>query len=267
MNLKLLNQACEPLRQNLLNHSIYGILGDLSAMRLFMEMHVYAVWDFMSLLKSLQLKLTCVTCPWLPATDPIAARMVNQIVLGEESDIDAQGNPASHFELYLQAMRQIGADTNTIDAFINQLKSGHNWPVAARIAAVPEPAQSFMRQTFNIIESGNSVAIASAFTLGRENLVPGLFRSIVEGLENKSHAHADRFLYYLDRHISLDEDEHGPIAFEMLARLCGNNSESWKIAENAAIECLSARLHFWDEIQNYISTNCNLQEFSQFSVH
>ncbi|MFM7317896.1 MAG: DUF3050 domain-containing protein [bacterium] len=267
MNLNLLNQACQPLRQKLLDHSIYGVLGDLPAMQLFMEMHVYAVWDFMSLLKALQFNLACVSCPWLPAPDPIAARMINQIVLGEESDIDTQGNPASHFELYLQAMQQIGADTNTINQFIDHLKSGQPWPAAASLAGVPQPAQAFMRQTFDIIETGHLVAIASAFTLGRENLVPGLFRGIVEGLENKGFAHADRFLYYLDRHISLDEDEHGPIAFEMLARLCGNQPENWQIAENAAMESLATRLHFWNEIQKHINTKCNSTKLSPASVH
>ncbi len=258
MSLILLNQACEPLRQNLLNHSIYGSLTGLPAMRLFMELHVYAVWDFMSLLKTLQQHLTCVKSPWIPPADPVAARMVNQIVLGEESDIDTSGNPASHFDLYLQAMQQIGADTTIINEFLCQMQSGKPWPVAARIAGVPESARSFMTQTFAIIETENSVAVASAFTLGRENLIPGLFRSIVEGLDNHGQNHADQFLYYLDRHISLDEDEHGPIAFDMLERLCGNDSQNWRIAENAAVSSLRTRLQFWNDIQQEIAMKCNV---------
>ena len=252
MNLTTLNQACEPLRQQLLSHSIYGSLGHVSAMQRFMEMHVYAVWDFMSLLKALQQRLSSISVPWVPSGDPIAARMINQIVLGEESDIDPDGHPASHFELYLQAMQQLGADTTTIRLFIEQINAGERWADAAEKAGVPNPARQFMQVTFQIIESGDLAAIAAAFTIGRENLIPGIFRGIVAGLDAEGQAHADRFLYYLDRHISLDEDEHGPLAFQILERLCDSSPNAWQSAENAARASLEVRLSLWNAIQREI---------------
>ena len=82
-----------------------------------MEYHVYAVWDFMSLLKALQIELTCTTLPWKPVGDTKIRRLINSIVLEEESDVDADGNPSSHYEMYLDAMIECGADTKKIESF------------------------------------------------------------------------------------------------------------------------------------------------------
>ena len=54
------------LRNQLVNHPVYANIKDLDGLKCFMESHVYAVWDFMSLLKALQINLTCVSLPWVP---------------------------------------------------------------------------------------------------------------------------------------------------------------------------------------------------------
>jgi hypothetical protein len=248
MNIVTLQESTEALRKPLLNHEVYGQLGSPNSIQRFMELHVYAVWDFMSLLKALQQQLTCVTTPWVPPADPIAARMINQIVVGEESDLDTEGQPSSHFDLYLQAMEQVGADTSKILILVDKLRTGYDLETAMSEAEVPEAAQEFMRVTFQIIESGDLPAIASAFTIGRENLIPGIFRGIVAGLQERGNLDTDRFLYYLDRHIGLDEDEHGPLAFKILERLCGDSKARWDQAQNAALMTLKARIHLWDAI-------------------
>lgn len=250
MNIPTLQASIAPLRQQLLNHPVYQDLASPAALRHFMQLHVYAVWDFMSLLKKLQQGLTCIQSPWLPPADPIAARMINQIVLGEESDTDPQGSPTSHFELYLQSMKEVGADTSAIESFLNLLRQGTPLTQAMQAACVPEAAQSFIQCTFQIIHESHLPSVASAFTLGREDLIPGLFRGIVGRLNAEGSIRAERFIYYLDRHIGLDEEEHGPLAFQILERLCGTDAENWQKAESAARKSLHSRLTLWNAIQN-----------------
>ncbi len=252
MKIADLQAATDVSRQALLNHKVYSQLAQPEALKRFMELHVYAVWDFMSLLKALQQDLTCVSIPWVPAADGVAARMINQIVLEEESDIGADGRPASHFELYLQAMQQVGAETDRIMSLIGGLNSGEDYERSLDRREVPMAAREFMKVTFEIIESGHLPSIASAFTIGRENLVPGLFREIIVGLNESGKVQSDRFLYYLDRHIGLDEGEHGPLAFQILERLCGDVPESWELAKLAGLTALEARLKLWDAISESI---------------
>src|SRR5216684_3391058 len=165
-----------PLKAALLNHPVYQEIDRLESLRLFMAHHVFAVWDFMSLLKALQRRLCCVEVPWLPAADPIASRLVNEIVLAEESDEDGRGGFASHFELYHRAMTRCGANTAAIDGFLGELRQGKPVSAALDSPGVPECARRFVQQTFGFIERGNLCAIASAFTFGREELLPAVFQ-------------------------------------------------------------------------------------------
>jgi Protein of unknown function (DUF3050) len=96
------------LRAALLDHPIYTHVASVADLRRFMEDHVFAVWDFMSLLKRLQQDMTCVTVPRFPADDAKAARLINDIVIGEETDVGPDGSYVSHLALYLRAMRDIG---------------------------------------------------------------------------------------------------------------------------------------------------------------
>lgn len=213
-----------------------------------MEHHVYAVWDFMSLLKILQRQLTCVCLPWLPAVDSSSCRLVNEIVLAEETDIDGNGGFVSHFELYLRSMRQCGASTDGIDDFLNRLRSGKLVLGALESAGIPASARRFVKQTFQIIDSENLPAIASAFTFGREDLLPDVFQRIVDSLNHESGGRLQTFKYYLERHIQLDGDEHGPMATRLVASLCGSDDSKWHDAEQAAVDCLNARRELWNGI-------------------
>src|SRR5580704_18311388 len=102
---------------------LYAALDSRPAILTFMEHHVFAVWDFMSLLKSLQRNLTCVELPWVPTGPTGSRRLINDIVLVEESDERGDGF-ISHFELYLEGMAQAGADRAAIDAFIGLIRHG-----------------------------------------------------------------------------------------------------------------------------------------------
>jgi len=239
-------------KDSLLNHPIYQEIDRLEALQLFMEHHVFAVWDFMSLLKALQRRLCCVDIPWLPTSDPHGCRLVNEIVLAEESDDDGHGGFASHFDLYHQAMTRCQARTTSIDTFLEELHRGKPVPVALASPAVPECARRFVQQTFRIIEDGDICAIASAFTFGREGLLPEVFQRIVDELNVESNGSLEDFKYYLDRHIGLDGDEHGPMANQLLLSLCGSDESHWQAAEQAAVDSLNARREFWDGIYDVI---------------
>ena len=243
-----LNAAIAAERRALLEHRLYSHLRTLEHLAVFMEHHVFAVWDFMSLLKALQARLTCVSVPWLPQGNAPVRRLVNEIVLGEESDALPAGGAASHFELYLQAMREAGAETAQVEHFIRQLGSGQTVDGALEQAGVPAVVGSFVRHTFAVIERGRPHEIAAAFTYGREDLIPELFTQLVHGLERQFPGKLVTLRYYLDRHIELDGDEHGEMGRQMVNLLCEGDSLRENEAAQAAVEALQSRILLWDGI-------------------
>lgn len=215
-------------------------------LRLFMQAHIFAVWDFMSLLKSLQHCLTSVSVPWLPSPYPNSCRLINEIVLGEESDTYEDGH-LSHFEVYLGAMREAGADTGPINRLIGKLQQGATLAEALSGSDVPEEAQVFIRSTFDTIRPDKPHITAAAFTFGREDLIPAMFRGIVHDLRSGFEGLAV-FEHYLERHIEVDGESHGPMALRMLEDLCGDDDNRWAEATSAARKALGARLRMWDAI-------------------
>ncbi|MDO3645329.1 DUF3050 domain-containing protein [Mucilaginibacter sp. L3T2-6] len=239
--------ATKVTRDKLVNHPIYRHLHTLEQLQVFMEHHCFAVWDFMSLLKSLQQQLTCTAVPWIPVGDADTRYLINEIISGEESDLDESGNRSSHFELYLRAMEQAGADTFAIRTFIRQLSAGIALAEALKSPAVPGPAQRFVEETFHFIATGQPHIIAAVFTFGREDLIPSLFIEMVRSIPN-----AEILKYYLERHIAVDGDHHSRLAYRMTARLCGNDEAKWQEATRAAHNALTARLSLWDGIAGKI---------------
>ncbi|MBL8892304.1 MAG: DUF3050 domain-containing protein [Planctomycetaceae bacterium] len=239
------------LRQQLLNHEVYEHLNTVSALRCFMEHHVFAVFDFMSLLKSLQRRLTSVSVPWVPPSHSLGARLINEIVLGEESDEDGTGRYASHFELYRQSMIEIGARTDVIDRFVDDLRQGHSWTQALQRPEIPQGVRSFVSATFAVIDANDLIALTANFTFGREDLLPAVFHQIVNELDESSGC-LSRFQYYLQRHIDVDGDHHGPLAHRLIAILCGDQPQAWEKAAQASIAALEARVQLWDCIAEAI---------------
>jgi len=228
-----------PLRVRLTTHPLYAAIRTEAHLRLFLQSHVFAVWDFMSLLKALQNKLTCTTVPWVPSALPESRRFINEIVLGEESD-QFEGRAISHFELYLEAMAEAGADTAAIRATL----AAHD-PLTT--PAIPAAAHAFVANTFHIIRQDNAAAMAAAFTFGREDVIPDLFRELVRDLSRRG-SHLSKFIWYLERHIEVDGEDHGPLSLRMVADLCGNDPALWEQAATAAESAIAARLALWDGI-------------------
>ncbi|MBO8164251.1 MAG: DUF3050 domain-containing protein [Brevibacillus sp.] len=198
------------IRDELLQHPVYRAVNTPERVRIFMQYHVFAVWDFMSLLKRLQRDLTCTDVPWVPARHAHYARFINEIVLGEETDEDGQGGYASHFELYVEAMKECGADTVPIERFLAELQAGRDPLAALRAAEVPESVFRFVHHTLELAQHGGT--------------------------------------YYLKRHIELDGDEHGPLAERLLTALCENSPEKQAEAERTAEQSLRARIELWNGV-------------------
>lgn len=244
--------------QKLNNHSIYGALNEMADVRLFMEHHVYAVWDFMSLLKFLQQELTCTQVPWMPGKNAHLSRFINEIVMGEESDVDPSGKPASHFDLYLDAMKEVGAQTTPMFNFLNSVKEHGDITRACMENQVPASVRHFLEFTFQTIATGDAHRVAAAFTFGREDVIPDMFEKLLAQSKEENKAQFPQLVYYLERHIELDGDEHGPLSLQMIAELCGDDEQKWIEAEDTAKMAIRHRIHLWDGVNNAIGTVQNV---------
>lgn len=254
MSISYLEDQLQPLRQALNTHKLYSVLANIEDVKLFMEQHVFAVWDFMSLLKALQNKLTTTTLPWVPVANPSTARFINEIVLGEESDVNELGEAKSHFEMYLEAMQQIEANTTQIHHLISCLQQGISINQALNKVQLNPETIAFVLFTFKIIETNQAHKIAAAFTFGREDVIPDMFFQII----NQSKTNQDTYsklTYYLNRHIELDGDEHGPLSLKMIEELCANDANKWEDVLEISKQALNYRIGLWDGIYNLITAH------------
>jgi len=206
------------------------------------------VWDFMSLIKYLQHEVAPARWPWTPGSDASVQRFINELVLEEETDIALPGQEGftSHYMLYLAAMREVGADADTPERFV-QLAGEQGMDAAFASGLAPAPAATFTRTTFDFIASGKPHAVAAALALGREHVIPSMFRAFLSRMA-VTEAQAPSFHYYLNRHVHLDEDFHAPLSLRLLAALCGGDAAKWREAEAAAEAAVNARLQFWDGV-------------------
>lgn len=234
------------LRQQIIDHPLYDHIRTIEDLHIFMQHHVFAVWDFMSLLKSLQRSLTCVTLPWVPVGSAQTRYLINEIVTGEESDIDQHGRRVSHFELYLDAMQQSGADHQPIHAFIAQVRDGCAVDTAAQRAGLNEGVRTFMRSTFDVIGSQQTHLQAAVFTFGREDLIPDMFLALIRDLNHSLSGQLGTLEYYIERHIEVDGGHHSQLACQMTAELCGTDERRWHEATEAVKKALAARVALWD---------------------
>ena len=251
--LKILD-ATQDERDKLQNHKIYISIKNIDHLKTFMSNHVFAVWDFMSILKSLQIQLTCVSIPWIPAGKGTPARLVNEIVTEEETDLAPHGQYMSHFEMYIRAMHQAGADINPIHQFLQNLETS-NISESLIKSNAPKAASNFVNKTFKILNKAQPHEVASVFTFGREEIIPDMFRKIIREMDSSKHGRLKYFKYYLDRHLGLDESEHTPTALRMVKELCENDEQKWDESTESAKACMEARIRFWDEILEDIESN------------
>jgi hypothetical protein len=254
-HIEQLQSKIAPYRQQILNHPLYAEMETIADLRIFMQHHVFAVFDFMSLLKSLQRGLTCVELPWIPVGNANTRFLINEIVCGEESDVDETGVRMSHFEMYLKAMKHAGADTAGISAFLNQLQQGVAIKEVIEQAKVSAGVKHFLNTTFDWIAGGNLSLQAAVFTFGREDLIPNMFTSLLRDMAVDSPDALKSFVYYIERHIEVDGGQHSHLALEMTSELCGTDAALWEVATAATIEALKARIGLWDAALEAIRAN------------
>src|SRR2546430_1846165 len=127
-------------------------------------------------------------------------------------------------------MDEIGADRAPIDGLIDALRSGT--PVsdaldALDVRAIPLSTSGFVRTTLRTAREATVHEVAASFLYGREDLVPRMFRRILATLEAETSLRCPAFRCYLDRHVDVDENEHAPMAHDLLRSLCGGDATRW----------------------------------------
>jgi hypothetical protein len=236
--------------EQLVDHPLYRSINNMDQVRIFMQHHVFAVWDFMSLIKALQFHISPNSIPWIPSVNPGHVRLINQLVLEEESDLEL-GRPdnsghCSHFLSYHNAMNEIGADTQSISNFINAVEAS-GIEVALDEVEIPHAVGDFIRFTFQVIATNKAHLVAAVLAYGRELLIPELFKRLLN-LPGVNLRDAPVLNAYLTRHIELDEQDHGPMMVNMVNELCGEDTVKKAAVISMAEQALDARLEFWDGI-------------------
>lgn len=254
MNIETVNKRIQAQKELLLHHPLYQKVQTVADLHCFLETHVYAVWDFMSLLKALQAKLTCTTTPWFATENPETRYLINEIVVAEETDLSLDGTRQSHFEMYLDAMQQCGANSVPVNAFLENVKTTQNIFVSIKKSELHPKIKSFLDFTFRVIEQGQAHQIAAAFTFGREDLIPSMFTEILKNFQQHfPQTDLSKLIYYFERHIALDADEHGPMAMQMITELCGTDAQKWAEVEEISLLALEKRIGLWDAIEETIT--------------
>ncbi|WP_191964869.1 DUF3050 domain-containing protein [Synechococcus sp. RSCCF101] len=243
---------------SLKNHPLAEEIRDRASLRLFMEHHVFAVWDFLALLKALQASLADAHHSGDPAVDGSGLAAINRIVAEEEAD-EAPDNPSgasrvSHLEIYLQAMNEVGADTGPIQRLMERLEAAEVGSLTSEDALrrlerlpIPQPSLRFLTNTFAMIHTGRASVMAAAFAHGRELLVPQLFQAILDRSLIPAQQ-APGLHWYFRRHIAVDGDTHGPQSLALVQSLRRGSANEASLSEAAEQQALGARLALWNGI-------------------
>ena len=145
-------------------------------------------------------------------------------------------------------MEEIEAETATINHFVSGIKDLDSIGNYIKKSDLNSAIKSFLNFSFLTIEGWKSHEIAAAFTFGREEIIPDMFIEIIQQTEKTNKISLDKINYYLQRHIDLDGDEHGPLAHEMIVGLCKNDSKKWEEVIDISKKALKERIQLWDFI-------------------
>lgn len=234
---------------------MYSAVATLDDLRVFMEHHVWAVWDFMNLVKAIQQRYTSTVIPWTPRGDATVRRFINEIVLEEESDEHPVGDGfCSHFELYVRSMDEVDARSEQVSRFVTHLGQGVHFEDALAVSGCPPVVANFLSTTWTAAGASDEELVA-AFAFGRETVIPVMFDRILS--EAGALDDAELLRHYLVRHVQLDGDSHSDMAEYLLVSACGDHPERWARAERSARRCLEARAQLWDAVGELVDARLN----------
>jgi len=245
-NLENNKKKLDDLKQKIAAHPLFANKLEPKQICKFMESHIFAVWGFMSILKSLQKMITPNNLPWIPNknTNNGLVNFVNEIILCEESDYIEGIGYISHFEIYLLAMKNMGAKTDQLDKLTSIIADkGYNEKYLDDVDASDE-VKSFLKHDMEVSMNGTLPEIVGAFTLGREKVIPNMFSYILPAIKETSTA--KHLITYLERHIDIDGDRHGPLSMKLLDASCDKNQLT--LAYATAVKSLELRLLVWDKV-------------------
>lgn len=253
--IQILEPKLEMIQGELFKHPVFTQLSDRQNLKTFMEYHVFAVWDFMSLLKALQIKLTHCTIPWQPSLYPKElVRFVNSIVMDEESDFDHQNQVCDHFSMYVQAMEEVQANTKDIRNFVLDFN----------LDGLPNAIRDFVDFNISISRTYPLHVIAGVFCFGREKIIPDIFREILSNLKGSGLAETlPALTHYLNRHIVVDEEDHGPMAEKLLIASCNNSPKLYQEAMSFGIQACLLRKKLFDAALEAIEISVVTQPLSR----
>jgi hypothetical protein len=240
------------LSERLISHEIYKSITTVEQAQRYMEYQVWCVCDFMSLGKSIQTELGCYSIPWLPPTRTDLLVAINAILAEEETDVGPDKLRASHFEIFLKAMRQAGANTRPVEAFIKDLRAGMPFEKAIAKPAVPAAARDFFMTTMSIA-NGPLQGRVACFCVTREELVPRMFDAFIHNLSKHRDPRLTWFLWYLKRHVQLDTSKHGPRSRFLLNEVLGQDSRRLNAARKVVERALKARLKYLDATLRFVT--------------
>lgn len=234
--------ATEALKNSVIHHPVINAIQTPRDLQIFMQHHIICVFDFMSLVKSLQQKLASNTNCWLPSGNRNITRFINEIMLDEESDMAPDGKPLSHFEWYLHAMAETGADATPIIQLIEKLERQISMTEALQKSSLPQAAVNHCQIIQEICAQPVDV-VANVFYHSRESIIPAMFHNIVAVIEQHQ-LDCPWLKSYLERHMACDSEVHGPMAKQMVDYL--NKPQHRQTYEHWISQALSARLALYE---------------------
>lgn len=238
---------------NLINHPLYNSIKTESDIKMYMFNQVWCVWDFMTLVKSIQIQIIPPNILWTPPKFPELGAYIYEVLLTEETDkgYNSETN-SSHFQTFLKAMKESSVDTSSVDKFIELLENGNQFEIAIDSCGIHKEAKEFITTTYEFAKSDLHISIA-VFCLSREGVIPDMFMNLLANVSLSNNYKI--FNWYLNRHIYLDSQSHGPLSIKLFKTIV-DTKQKQEEALQASLKALKARNKYF----NYILDSINQKQ-------